>query len=41
MEYIPLNFELLKNPLNWVITFLMVVIAAIGFGYIASHLETK
>jgi hypothetical protein len=39
-KYIPLNFELMKNPLNWVIMFLMVVIAGIGAGYIASHVNT-
>lgn len=31
-----LNFELIKNPLNWVIIFLMVAIAYIGAGYIVS-----
>lgn len=30
MEYIPLNFALLKNPFNWVIVTLMVVIAGLG-----------
>jgi hypothetical protein len=39
-KYIPLNFDLMKNPLNWVIMFLMVVIAGIGAGYIASHVNT-
>lgn len=29
-SWVPLNFELLKNPLNWVIVALMLVIA--GFG---------
>jgi len=31
-----LNFELISNPLNWVIIFLMVAIAYIGAGYIVS-----
>jgi hypothetical protein len=30
------NTELLSNPLNWVILFLMVAIAYIGAGYIVS-----
>lgn len=40
MEFIPLNFDLLKNPLNWVVMFLMVAIAGIGASYIASHVNT-
>lgn len=31
-----LNWELIKNPLNWVILFLMVAIAYIGAGYITA-----
>lgn len=29
-EYIPLNVELIANPYNWVVIFLMVTIAALG-----------
>lgn len=28
--YIPLNFDLMKNPVNWVVITLMVMIAGIG-----------
>lgn len=30
------NTEILSNPLNWVVLFLMVAIAYIGAGYIVS-----
>ena len=30
MEYIPLNFELLRNPYNWVVVLLMVMIAGLA-----------
>lgn len=30
MDNIPINFGILKNPLNWAIVLLMVLIAAIG-----------
>lgn len=29
MDYIPLNFALLKNPLNWLIVLFMVTLAMI------------
>jgi hypothetical protein len=31
-----LNTELIKNPVNWVVLFLMVAIAYIGAGYIVA-----
>lgn len=31
---LPLNFAILSNPINWVIVFLMIAIAALGFAYI-------
>ncbi len=33
-EYIPLNFELMKNPLNWIIVFLMIAIAGLGLAFV-------
>lgn len=30
MDWVPINWELVKNPLNWAIVVLMLVIA--GFG---------
>jgi len=33
-RFIPLNFELLMNPVNWVIVTLMVVIAGLAIGLI-------
>lgn len=41
MSWVPLNFELMKNPVNWVILFLMVAIAGIGIGYVASHISIQ
>jgi hypothetical protein len=34
-----INWELVSNPLNWFILFLMVAIAFIGAGYIASSAD--
>lgn len=31
-----INFELIKNPFNWAILFLMVATAYLGAGYVAS-----
>ena len=33
------NREIILNPLNWIILFLMVAIAYIGAGYIASSAD--
>jgi predicted membrane channel-forming protein YqfA (hemolysin III family) len=35
-SYIPLNFDLMANPINWVIITLMVLIAGFGVAYIFS-----
>lgn len=34
--YIPLNLELMANPINWVIITLMVLIAGLGLSLIMS-----
>lgn len=34
--YIPLNFQLLANPVNWIIVFLMLALAGVGLALIAS-----
>jgi hypothetical protein len=33
-EWVPLNLDLLKNPLNWLVVFFMVVLPLIALGYI-------
>lgn len=33
--FLPLNFELLKNPVNWIIVFLMLALAGVGLALIA------
>lgn len=30
MKYFPINFELIKNPYNWVVIVLMIVIAGLA-----------
>lgn len=35
-SYLPLNFNLLSNPVNWVIVFLMVAIAGVALAAIFS-----
>lgn len=35
MDYVPLNLELMSNPYNWVVVFLMVSIAGVGVHWIA------
>jgi hypothetical protein len=34
-----INWELISNPINWVIIFLMMAIAYIGAGYVASSAD--
>jgi hypothetical protein len=36
-EKIPLNFELIGNPVNWVIVFLMIAIAGLAVNLIFSE----
>lgn len=37
---LPLNFELIGNPVNWVIVILMLAIAGLGFAYIVQKTAT-
>jgi hypothetical protein len=37
LSYIPLNWELMKNPVNWVIIFLMVTLAGMALAAIMSQ----
>lgn len=37
---IPLNWELMSNPINWIIIFLMVAIAGYGLAFITSFAVT-
>lgn len=34
MKYIPLNFALMANPVNWIIITLMVMMAGIAFALV-------
>jgi len=34
MKWVPLNIELMRNPLNWLIVGLMVMIATLGISLI-------
>jgi len=36
-EWIPLNFQLIGNPINWAIIILMVAIAGLGLALIFSQ----
>lgn len=33
-SYIPLNFDLMSNPINWIIIALMVILAGVAASYI-------
>jgi hypothetical protein len=33
-DYIPINIDLIANPMNWIIIYLMVVIAGLGLSLI-------
>jgi len=41
MDKIPLNFDLMSNPTNWIRVTLMVVIAGVAFDLIAAPLLKK
>lgn len=41
MKYIPLDFELMLNPVNWVIVWLMIAIAAAGFALAFPNIVNK
>jgi hypothetical protein len=34
MKYVPLNFELMSHPLNWLIIGLMVMLATLGLSLV-------
>lgn len=34
MDWIPLNFALLRNPYNWVIVILMLLVAGLALAYV-------
>lgn len=34
-SFLPLNFQLLGNPVNWIIVFLMIALAGVGLALIA------
>jgi hypothetical protein len=37
LDWVPINWDLMKNPFNWVIIFLMVTIAAIPLALLHEH----
>lgn len=37
--YIPLNFAIMRNPVNWVIVILMIAIAGLGLSVILNPIE--
>lgn len=39
LSYIPINWELAKNPANWIIVFLMVALASAGLALIISTIS--
>lgn len=40
-DYIPLNFDLMLNPFNWVIVTLMLAIAALGVAFVFPSIAKK
>jgi len=41
LEYIPLNFAIMKQPMNWVIVLLMVIIAGFMLDIILAYLRQQ
>jgi len=41
LEYIPLNFAILKQPMNWVIVLLMVIIAGFMLDIILAYFRQQ
>jgi len=41
ISYIPLNWEILRNPVNWVIVFLMIAIAGVGIALIMQQFSAS
>jgi hypothetical protein len=37
LDKVPINWDLARNPFNWAIVFLMIVIAAIAFHVVADY----
>lgn len=40
-KYIPVNFDIISNPLNWLIVLLMVLIASIGFSVVLNLVQVS
>lgn len=40
MEWVPINWGLIRNPLNWLVIILMILIAGIGFDVLARALSS-
>ncbi len=40
-DKLPINWGIIKNPLNWIIVVLMVLIASIGFKVVARAFTTE
>lgn len=40
VKYTPINFELVANPVNWIIVFLMIVLAGAGLALIMKSSDT-
>lgn len=36
-SYIPLNFELMSNPVNWIIIVLMLLVAGVALAFIMNN----
>lgn len=41
LKKLPLNFQLLGNPFNWLTIFLMITIASMGFAMLTTQLKNK
>ena len=40
MDWLPLNFSLLKNPANWAIVFLMLAFAGVLVTFLVGHAKS-
>ena len=40
-KFLPINFELITNPVNWVIIVLMVALAGIGLALVFQNTDNK
>jgi len=41
MKYVPLDFDILLNPFNWVIVWLMIAVAYMGLALVFPQLVNK